>query len=117
MILVIDDRVEGVVGPVRKIFLSALDVKESVPLSPDLSVENSVPQSSEGVTVGLAQKSSFVQVFVRVVLEMLQPPAFDVLDDDVAGEDGEVALQIEVELSSVALEVDSDSAGLVGRPL
>ena len=87
VILVIDDRVEGVIGPVRKIFLSAFDVKESVRLGPDLSVENSVPQSSEDVTFGFAQESSLVQMFVRVVLEVLQPPAFDVLNDDVAGED------------------------------
>ena len=121
MILVIDDRVEGVVRPFRKIFLSALDVKEAVRLSPDLPVENSVPQSSERVTLGLTQKSTLVQMFVRVVLEMLQSPAFDVLDDDATGKDREVALQVEVELAAVALEVDADSAGVafvgVARPL
>jgi hypothetical protein len=121
VILVIDDRVEGVVRPFRKIFLSALDVKEAVRLSPDLPVENSVPQSSERVTLGLTQKSTLVQMFVRVVLEMLQSPAFDVLDDDATGKDREVALQVEVELAAVALEVDTDSAGVtfvgVARPL
>jgi hypothetical protein len=121
VILVIDDRVEGVVRPFRKIFLSALDVKEAVRLSPDLPVENSVPQSSERVTLGLTQKSTLVQMFVRVVLEMLQSPAFDVLDDDATGKDREVALQVEVELAAVALEVDADSAGVafvgVARPL
>lgn len=121
VILVIDDRVEGVVRPFRKIFLSALDVKEAVRLSPDLPVENSVPQSSERVTLGLTQKSTLVQMFVRVVLEMLQSPAFDVLDDDATGKDRKVALQVEVELAAVALEVDADSAGVafvgVARPL
>ena len=118
VVLVIDDGVEGLVRAVRKIFLSSLDVIHSVRFGLDLSVEYAVPDGTEHVTSGLAQKSALVQVVVSIVFEVQQPLAVARFDDDVVGKDREVALQVEVEPPAVTVEVDPDfvRTRLVGGP-
>jgi hypothetical protein len=54
MIFVVYHRMERFITIVRKIFLSSLDVINSVVLGSNLSVEDSIPECAEGVTVGLA---------------------------------------------------------------
>ena len=68
MVLVIYHRMERFITIVRKIFLSPLDVINSVVLGSNLSVKDSVPECAKGMTVGLAYKPALVQMFVRIVL-------------------------------------------------
>jgi hypothetical protein len=54
MILMIYHRMKRFITIVRKIFLSPLNVINSVVLGSNLSVEDSIPQCAEGMTIGLA---------------------------------------------------------------
>ena len=60
MVLVIYHRMERFITIVRKIFLSPLDVINSVVLGSNLSVKDSVPECAKGMTVGLTYKPALV---------------------------------------------------------